>query len=81
MGVIGEPPVGEVGLPAFVGLFGGKSDVGGLGTPLRSWCYPPCRAQVAMDGVDRHDQAVVMAKVPGDGVRPVVEPFAGRFLP
>ena len=28
VGVIGEPPVGEVGLPAFVGLFGGEADVG-----------------------------------------------------
>jgi hypothetical protein len=37
--------------------------------------------QVAMDGVDRHDQAVVMPKVPGDGVWPVVKPFAGQFLP
>jgi hypothetical protein len=35
VGVIGEPPVGEVGLPAFVGLFGGKPDVGGFGSLLR----------------------------------------------
>lgn len=27
----GDPPVGEVGLPALVGLFGGEADVGGLG--------------------------------------------------
>ena len=81
VGVIGEPPVGEVGLPAFVGLFGGEPDVGGLGAPLRCWCHQACGAQVAMDGVDRHDQAVVMPKVPGDSARPVVEPFAGQRLP
>ncbi|WP_264033155.1 hypothetical protein, partial [Mycobacterium fragae] len=26
VGAIGEPPVGEVGLPAFIGLFGGEPD-------------------------------------------------------
>ena len=35
VGAVGEPPVGEVGLPAFVGLFGGEADVGGLGPFLR----------------------------------------------
>ena len=35
VGVIGEPPVGEVGLPALVGLFGGKADVGGFGAFVR----------------------------------------------
>ena len=31
VGLVDEPPVSEVGLPAFVGLFGGEADVGGLG--------------------------------------------------
>lgn len=31
VGVVGEVPVGEVGLPALVGLFGGKADVGRFG--------------------------------------------------
>ena len=35
VGVISEPPVGEVGLPALIGLFGGEADVGGLGAFLR----------------------------------------------
>jgi hypothetical protein len=35
VGVIGEPPVGDVGLPALVGLFGGKPDVGGFGAFVR----------------------------------------------
>ena len=36
VGAVGEPPVGEVGLPSFVGLFGGEADVGALGSFL--WC-------------------------------------------
>jgi hypothetical protein len=35
VGEVGEPPVGEVGLPAFVGLFGGESDVGAFGAFVR----------------------------------------------
>ena len=31
VGVVGEPPVGDVGLPAFVGLFGGEAQVAALG--------------------------------------------------
>ena len=31
VGAAGEAPVGEVGLPAFVGLFGGEADVGRFG--------------------------------------------------
>ena len=31
VGAVGEAVVGEVGLPGFVGLFGGESDVGGAG--------------------------------------------------
>lgn len=57
VGVVGQPPVGEVGLPALVGLFGGKADVGGLGTSLWCGCHFACGAQVAVNGVDRHAQA------------------------
>jgi len=37
VGFVDEPPVSEVGLPAFVGLFGGEANVGGLGTFRRCW--------------------------------------------
>ena len=80
VGAVGEPPVGEVGLPAFVGLFGGEADVGGLRAFLRLRGDQPGRAQVAVDRGARHDQAVVVLEVPGDGVRAVVEPFAGELL-
>jgi hypothetical protein len=63
-----KPPVGEVGLPAFVGLFGGKPDVGGLGTLLRCWGDQSGRGEVVADRGDRYLQLVVMFQVPGDGV-------------
>ena len=50
MSAVGEPPVGEVGLPALVGQFGGKPDVGGLGSPLGCGCRRACGAQMAVDG-------------------------------
>jgi hypothetical protein len=31
VGAVGQSPVGEVGLPAFVGLFGGEANVGAFG--------------------------------------------------
>jgi hypothetical protein len=35
IGAIGEGPVGDVGLPAFVGLLGGEPDEGALGSLVR----------------------------------------------
>ena len=80
VGAVGEPPVRAVGLPAFVGLFGGEADVGGLRSFLRLWIDEAGCAQVVVDGVDRHDDAVVVAQVPGDGMCAVVEAFAGKLL-
>ena len=57
---IGEPPVGEVGLPALVGLLGGKPDIRGLWAPLWCRCHQACGAQVPVDRVHRHDQAVMV---------------------
>ena len=68
VGLVGEPPVGEVGLPAFVGLVGGEADVGGLGAFRRCRCHQPGRGEVAADRGDRHLQLVVMFQMPGDGV-------------
>jgi hypothetical protein len=53
MGGIGEPPVGEVGLPAFVGLFGGKADVGRLGAFVGLRDDKPRSGEVTVDRVDR----------------------------
>ena len=75
VGVVGEPPVGEVGLPAFVGLFGGEADVGRLG-PLGWLRFDQAGGvEVAVDGADRDGDAVVVGQVPGDGVGAVVEPL------
>ena len=53
VGVIGESPVGEVGLPAFVGLFGGKADVGRFGPFVRCRCDESGGGEVAVDGAHR----------------------------
>ena len=74
----GDPPVGEVGLPALVGLFGGEADVGGLGSFRRGRCYQPGRGEVAADRGDRHREVVVMVQVPGDGVRSGVEALVAQ---
>jgi len=61
MGAVNEPPVSEVGLPAFVGLIGGEADVGGLGSFLRGGGDQPGRGEMAVDRADRDGDAVVMA--------------------
>lgn len=79
VGAVGQAPVGEVGLPAFVGLFGGEADVGGLGSFLGLGSDHSGGVQVAADGVDRDGQAVAVVQVPGDGLWAVVEAVAGQF--
>ena len=71
--LVGQPPVGEVRLPALIGLLGGKPDVGGFGPLLRGGGDQTGRAQVPMDGVHRNAQPVVVFEVPGDGMWSVVE--------
>ena len=44
MGAVGEPPVGEVGLPALIGLLGGEPDIRRLGPLLRGGGDQPGRA-------------------------------------
>jgi hypothetical protein len=80
VGVIGQPPVGEVGLPALIRLLGGKTDVGRLGPFLRGRGDQPGRGQMPVYRIHRHNQAVVVAQVPGDRVRPIVEAFASERL-
>jgi hypothetical protein len=53
MGSVGEPPLGEVGLPALVGQIGGKADVGTLGRFLGAEVTKPAARRCRMiDGVD-----------------------------
>jgi hypothetical protein len=75
---VGEGPVGEVSLPAFVGLFGGKADVGRFRAFLRAGCDEPGRGEVAADAGRRNSHVVVVVEVPGDGVGSSVESFAGQ---
>lgn len=49
MGAVGQAPVGEVSLPAFVGLVGGEPDVGRLGPFVWCWFDEAGCAQVAAD--------------------------------
>lgn len=79
VGLVGEPPVGEVGLPAFIGLLGGEADVGRTRALLRGRGDQPGCGQVTVDGADRDGGAVVVGRVPGDGLGPVVEAFVGQF--
>ena len=81
VGAVGQPPVGEVGLPAFVGLLGGEADVGRFGSLLRCGCDQPGRVQVAVDrGRPTRVRPWWCSQVPGDGVWPVVEAFAGQLV-
>jgi len=55
-----EPPVGEVGLPAFIGLFGGEADVGRFGSFVGAGFYEAGGVEVSADGGDGHVEAVVV---------------------
>jgi hypothetical protein len=71
-----EPIVGEVGLPALVGLIGLEANRG------RTWFHLGLRGnqaglgQIAADGGARHPDSVVVFEVPPDGVRSGIK--AGR---
>ena len=54
VGAADQAPVGEVGLPAFIGLCGGKADVGRLGSLLRGGVDQAGGAQMAADRGGRH---------------------------
>jgi len=67
VGAVGQVPVGEVGLPAFVGLgglepvVGGARSLSGLGDDQGSG------VQDAADGRGRGCAVALFAQVPGDG--------------
>ena len=76
VGAGGQSPVGEVSLPAFVGLGGGEANIGRLGTFLRGGFDQAGAVEVAADGGGRDTELVVVLEVPGDGVWSGVEAFA-----
>ncbi|MEJ7707570.1 MAG: hypothetical protein WKF82_10070 [Nocardioidaceae bacterium] len=65
----GEPVVGEVGLPALIGLVGFKSKIGRLRPRLRLRNDQAESAQVTGDGRRRHHLLMMVVQMPRDGVR------------
>jgi hypothetical protein len=53
IGAAGQAPVGDVGLPAFVGLLGGEAGVGGFGPLVRLRGDEPAGGQDAPDRAHR----------------------------
>lgn len=80
VGAVGQGPVREVRLPAFVGLFGGESGVGAFGA--FAWLWGD-QAVVVQDGPDRggggHGQAL-SGEVGLEGDRAGVEALGGEFF-
>ena len=77
----GELPVDEIRLPALVGQLGREPDAGRLRPLGRVRGHQPVPGQVAADGRHRDLDLVVVLQVPGDRVRPGVQPLPGQFLP
>ena len=80
VGAVGEAPVGEVGLPGFVGELGLEADVGRAGSLLGFGCDEPGGEEVAADRGDGHGELVVGREVPRDRVGPGVEALAGELF-
>ena len=80
-GPVGERVVGEVGLPALVRHVRLEPDVGRLWplSGVRGDESLPC--QVTTDGRRGDLGLVVLLQVPGDGLRPGVQPLPGQLLP
>jgi hypothetical protein len=68
-----ERVVGEVGLPAFVGLFGLETDVGRTRSFLRRRDDQTCVGEMSVHGRPRDAYAVVVLEVPGNRVAPGIE--------
>lgn len=73
VGAVGEVPVGEVGLPGFVGEGRFEADIGGAGTFLRLGFDESCGAEMSPDRGGRDGDVVVVGQVPGDGVGAGIE--------
>jgi hypothetical protein len=73
VGGVGEPVVGEVGLPGLVGEGCLEADVGRAGPFVGLWGDQAVGGEVAADRRSRHGELVVLAQVPGERVGPGVE--------
>jgi hypothetical protein len=77
---VGEPVVGEVGLPGLVGLLGLVADVGGLGSLGRVRAHLPGANQDPVDCRRGQRDLVVMLEMPVEGVRAGVQAGLGELL-
>jgi hypothetical protein len=73
-GVVGEPVVGEIGLPALVRHLGFEPDVGGLRSFRRIRSDGPGPGEDPVDRRPRQGGCVMVGQVPADGVRTGVQP-------
>lgn len=78
-GAVGEEPVGDVGLPAFVGKVCLEADVGVAGALLRGGSDEPCGVQDAPDGRGGWGGVAFLLEVPGDRDGAGVSAGAGEF--
>jgi hypothetical protein len=69
-GAVGEGPVSDVGLPAFVGLFGGEADEGALGPLVGLRGDEPAGSQDPPDRRHRRGAAVAPLQMEGNSRRP-----------
>lgn len=77
---VGEPVVGEVGLPALVRHRRFEADVGGLRPLLRLRGDHAPSDQLPGHRGPGHGDVVVVGQVPADGLRAGVQTLIGQFL-
>lgn len=80
VGGVDQPVVGEVGLPALVGLVGLEPQVGGLGSFPGRGDYRSGAEEDPVDRGARQLDLMAMSEVPADGVRAGVEASLAELL-
>jgi hypothetical protein len=76
----GEPPVGDVGLPALVRHLGAKAHERAAGSLLRLGNHEPTPRKDPPDRRHRGTGAVALGEVEGDRVGAGVQPFVRQVL-
>jgi hypothetical protein len=80
LAVVGQGPMGDVQLPALVGLLGHEPHIAALGPLVRLGGDEPAGVQDPPDRRDRRCAAVPLAEVEGDGGRAGLVPATGQLL-
>ena len=78
VGTVGQLPGGEVGLPAFVGLFSSKADVGRFGPFVRAGFDETGGVQVAADRGHGHLELMVVLRCQAMVWGPASSPLLAR---